>query len=231
MRVYYRISDQSYPKQKLPGADKFKCLDNFISQFQDHSTIIILADNCGEATIESLKSRSLFPRPSSLGNAGSFRQSVLDAISFCDPSELVYLVEDDYLHRDGAATALLDAANAGIADYWTLYDHPDKYSAEYQFGEVSKVVKVREQHWRYTQSTTMTFATHAATLKQDIDTWMKYTDGYHPKDHLAFSDLTSQGRRLAVAIPGLSCHVDMTWNLTRRTNTIASWVLGLLSRQ
>jgi hypothetical protein len=91
-----------------------------------------------------------------------------------------------------------------------VYDHQDKYGPLYDYGEVSKVFKQVGWHWRYTISTTMTFATTVKTLKEDLyTTWWHYTEGTHPRDHLAFLDLYQKGRRLACAIPGLAWHADL----------------------
>ena len=42
---------------------------------------------------------------------------------------IVYFLEDDYLHRAGWADILLEAFTLDQADYVTLFDHQDKYTA------------------------------------------------------------------------------------------------------
>ena len=49
MKLYYRISDNSYEKQKLIGATKESCLANFMKVFHGIPTTII-ADKCNEKT-------------------------------------------------------------------------------------------------------------------------------------------------------------------------------------
>ncbi len=102
----------------------------------------------------------------------------------------------------------LIAEGLSLADYVTLYDHPDKYSAEYAFGETSKVMKTKSSHWRYTVSTCMTFATTVRMLKRDEAIWRRHLTGSHPHDHLIFSELE---KKLAVCLPGRACHCDLTW--------------------
>lgn len=214
MKVYYRISDKSYVKGKLPGINKELCLKNFCSSFPT-AKIICIADNCSYETIKMVKNH-LYQRDSEiyetkLGNAGSFRHCVLDACSLSDPNEIIYIVEDDYLHKD---INLEQYVEEGLTKsrYTTLFDHPDKYESEYDFGEICKVFKGKLSHWRTSISTTMTIATKVAELKKDLDIWMKWTDGNHPNDHLIFSEINErQKNSLSVSIPGLSFHTDLTY--------------------
>lgn len=251
IRIYYRISDQSYPKQKLPGACKRTCFQNFMDAmggYGDQMTII--ADNCTTDTIQYLQDIRRRVIVTNEGNAGSFRFAVDKALSECKPNDLIYFVEDDYLHRPGSAEALVAADAAGIADYLTVYDHPDKYSEEYNeipalfCGESSRVRRIGSQHWRYTKSTTMTFACRVSTMIVDRDVWMKQTAGDHPNDHIAFTELMSlpsiirqRGTRLAidqcrlaVAIPGLACHVDLTWGNERGKFAMEPWAIEMMAK-
>jgi hypothetical protein len=40
---------------------------------------------------------------------------------------IIYLLEDDYVHKAGWSSALREAFDDNLADYVTLYDHNDKY--------------------------------------------------------------------------------------------------------
>ena len=40
--------------------------------------------------------------------------------------DLIYFVEDDFLHKDNCREILLEGLRLG-AEYASLYDHPDKY--------------------------------------------------------------------------------------------------------
>ena len=64
------------------------------------------------------------------GNAGAVRFAMDLVVQNMVVGEWVYLVEDDYLHLPESKARLVQAAEAGIADYLTLYDHPDKYSPD-----------------------------------------------------------------------------------------------------
>lgn len=144
-----------------------------------------------------------------LGNAGSLRYA-LDLAVKEESGKFVYFAEDDYLYRPGAFKILMEGA--AIADYVTLYDHPDKYTNQYNYGEISKVRKTASTHWRYTLSTCMTFGVWADTLKWDMRFWHEQTESDCPNDHQVFADLNGGGRRLAVSIPGWACHTDLTYS-------------------
>ena len=63
-------------------------------------------------------------------------------------------------------------------------------------------------HWKYTDSTTLTFAAKAKTLKEDMGVWIKHIQGSHPDDFQTFLELRECGRTIATPIPGLSTHAD-----------------------
>jgi hypothetical protein len=200
MLVIYRISNNSHSKPKVPGATKKFCLENALSVFPNAEWFII-ADNCDDATIEMCQGL----KPTILtksGNSGSFRKALDIA---CEYSGIVYLLEDDYLHAKNAETVI--AQGLQKADYVTLYNHPDKYENLYDYGEVSKVIRIGQIHWKQTISTTMTFATNAETLREDQSLWMLHREDALPHDHEAFCELQ---RSLICPIPGLSCHMDLS---------------------
>ena len=232
MRYIYRICDRSYAKVKLPGATKEKCLENFLSVFSPKKEeLTIIADNCDDGTHEKLDGLGYMVFRTTEGNAGAVRFAMDLVVQNMVVGEWVYLVEDDYLHLPESKARLVQAAEAGIADYLTLYDHPDKYSPDYGGGEISRVMKVgNQQHWRTTQSTTMTFGVRVGTLKADRDLWQEFIGGAHPHDHIAFTALKRAGRTLAVAIPGLSCHVDLTWGMGQGRIAVEPWAIRMMAQ-
>lgn len=208
MHAFYRISDASYPKMKLPGCTKKYCLSRFTHEFWwDDIYYTIIADRCSES-LEYVRDHIWKDSrvETDLGNAGSFRRTLRMA-SLLPDDEIVYFVEDDYFHGGGCANVIMDAPPY---DYWTAFDHPDKYEKQYGHGEIGKVIRTKHCHWRETISTTMTFASRAGTIKRDMDIWLKYTEGDHPQDHFAFEHLNRLGRKLVCAIPGRAWHTDLT---------------------
>lgn len=241
MKLYYRISDNSYQKTKVEGANKEVCLMNFAKAFQNEifgptvppldswvPPMRIIADKCGRKTHKMLQETGIPLSTTDFGNAGSLKFAFEIAFEECQDEDLVYFCEDDYLHLYNSPQLLREGMKK--ADYVTLYDHPDKYSNSYNFGEFSKVIKTESSHWRYTISTCMTFATTVKTLKEDYEIWLKYIDGSHPHDHMAFTDLNkTKKRRLAVCIPGAACHTDLEYSNRVGKNTIEPWVSTMIA--
>jgi GT2 family glycosyltransferase len=101
-----------------------------------------------------------------------------------------------------------------IADYVSLYDHPDKYLIAgpnplvKDGGEATKVILTPSTHWKYTNSTTMTFAARVKTLKQDYEIIKQHCEPDIPLDFQMFIALLKRGRQLITPIPGQSTHCD-----------------------
>jgi hypothetical protein len=188
----YRISDGGNIKNKLPHADKLHCIKNYINAFGAENLIVFI-DNCYDETIIKLNELGLnFIKLDNLGNSFSFIATLNYAINNFKDNDLVYFVEDDYLHLDDAKKVLLEGLE--IADYVTLYDNPDKYidfkkggpnHYVVENGEEGKVFLTKTSHWKVTSSATMTFASNVKTLKEDYKTWSFYTT----QDYLAFQKI------------------------------------------
>ena len=165
-------------------------------------------------------------------NAGSSTESFKHALrcvlhpNKMSPKEVVYFVEDDYIHRPGSREALLEGIDAGF-DYVTLYDHPDKYISGKDGGnpdvhcprrmgdadEISTVLYSKSCHWKFTNSTTMTFAARRGTIKADADIIGKHLTGPAPDDFWMFCELLSwpPHRRLGSSIPAFATHAEKQW--------------------
>jgi hypothetical protein len=124
---------------------------------------------------------------------------------------IVYVVEDDYVHRPGWPTLLREGLGPLIHpslsfDYVTLYDHLDKYDwAELYCDLTSKVAVSRSVHWRTVPSTTNTFACLAWTLRADRVLF----DLFKNQDNEKFKTLTRLGRVVGSCMPAGSTHAHM----------------------
>lgn len=187
--------------------------------------LTIIADRVDDqTTLKMLKETGLPIVPTDLGNAGSLIFTIKTAIEEHKDQDLVYFCEDDYLHRPFAPQILEEGIQFG--DYITLYDHPDKYTGVYNFGEVSKVMRGQYIHWRHTASTCMTFATKIETLKKDLEIWETNTSGSHPHDHTIFTELSKLlNRKVAVSIPGYACHTDLTFSGQTNQVMMEEWAM------
>jgi len=220
INVFYRISDNGYQKEKPDYVNTWNCLTNFINTFPD-TTINVLADSIVDETWVRLMNISSFSTAyrTTFGNGAASFNYVLTAALQLPEEDIVYFVEDDYLHRPGASKVLEEAFTLPI-DYVTLYDHPDKYMAPEDGGnpkvidlaEASRVYLTKSCHWKETNSSTMTFAAKVKTLKRDVEVLRKHTSSAHPHDYPMFLELTSSiGRRLISPIPGYSTHGETKW--------------------
>ena len=197
LHVIYRISDKSNPKLKLPNAGKWDCLTNAVQEF-DAENFHIIADNCAAETVDALKSTGLNVEVTANGNSGTCRYIFNEVINRYAPDDYLYLLEDDYLHLPGSRTVLLEGLE--IADYVTLYDHPDMYHLDgngpnpfvHDDMPKSSIYLTAHSHWRSTVSTTMTFAAQVKTLQEDRDVFLKFCNGKIPADFVIFIKLTGQ---------------------------------------
>jgi hypothetical protein len=225
MHVLYRISDNGYVKPKFENATKQRCLLNLLEQWPLEE-VTVFADKCVPETMDflmdyaevtGLRVHDISTNPNAGSSSGTWR-IVRDWALDLPDEEIVYFVEDDYLHLDMSRTCLLEGVER--ADYVTLYDAPDKYVPASKGGnpligddgaDETKVILTKSHHWRLTNSTTMTFACKVHTLREDNDTWKKYTSGTHPHDFQCFLELRQYGRALISPIPTLSTHCEPAW--------------------
>ena len=214
--LYYRICDQGYAKEKPPFITKENCLKNAISQFPiDKVCWMVIADNVCNDTYNMICKyvpESQIKRVSVGHGAGTFRIVYEEAIKNKD-NDLIYFLEDDYLHLHDSYEALRKAAECNYGDYFTLYDHPDKYGYDspnplvVKGGERTRLYWCGNHHWKITNSTTMTFAAFADVLKKDKKVFWRWTEGRHPYDFQLFTELKLlRARLLLSAVPAMSTH-------------------------
>ena len=231
MHVLYRISSNSYEKERLSFATKEYCLSNFIENVltsSDNMTIIAdCVDNKLKQTINNYENSNVKIIHEELGsNGASFRFQIDFATSLPD-NEIVLFQEDDYLYKPSGwpyqtCTTYHELSREALsfAHYVSFYDHPDKYLSP-KFGgnkfitdhgvENTGVFRTRNSHWKYTNSTTCTFATTADVIKQDQKIWKLFCPGNHPNDFQSFLALGSRGRTLATSLPGKATHTEKPW--------------------
>lgn len=217
MKIFYRISDGSYKKERFQHATKQHCIQNFLSHFPKEE-VTIYADNVRDETLEWISELGCETIRTNGGSSAAGFRIVLDAALELPDNEYVYFVEDDYLHLPNSRTVLLEGLER--SHYVSLYDHKDKYIPAHSGGnpyieddaaEVTKVFLTNSSHWKLTNSTTMTFAAKVSVLKEDAPIWKKYISGTHPHDFHCFLELRENGRTLATPIPGYSTHCEPMW--------------------
>lgn len=217
MKIIYRISDTGYNKVKPDYINNENCLKNAVNVFNDADWSII-ADNISAETndmIQKYKSRNHIYYTSIGHGAGTFNLALDESLKYND-DEIIYFVENDYLHKPGSDKILEEGFSLGY-DYVSLYDHPDKYiNGANPFvedgGEVTRVMLTDSCHWKLTNSTTMTFAAKVSTLKKDENILREFTSGTHPNDFQMFLALRNEKQHgLITPIPGYSTHGETAW--------------------
>ena len=102
MKIIYRISDAGYSKVKPSYINNESCLKNFCNVFYDYIyNIHIIADNCNQSTLDMIYKyiNPINVEKVSVGHgAGTFNLALDRALKFND-NELVYFLENDYLHK------------------------------------------------------------------------------------------------------------------------------------
>ena len=219
MKVIYRISDAGYNKVKPNYINNKKCLANASKIFKDADWSII-ADNVSEETnnmIQKYKSRNHIDYVSVGHGTGTFNLALDEALRY-DDDEIIYFIENDYLHKHKSQKILEEGFSLG-ASFVALYDHPDKYLDPSQGGnpyceggaEETRVYLTNSCHWKITNSTTMTFASKVSTLKRIEPILRKHTSGTHPNDFQMFLELRQQGELLITPLPGYATHGEVAW--------------------
>ena len=219
MKIIYRISDAGYKKEKPEYINNENCLKNAVNVFSDADWSII-ADNISTETndmIQKYKSRDHIYYVSVGHGAGTFNLALDEALQY-GGDEIVYFIENDYLHKPGSQQIIEEGIELG-ASFVSLYDHPDKYLSPSQGGnpyceggaEDTRVYLTKSTHWKITNSTTMTFAAKVSTLKRTESILRKYTQGSYPEDFKLFLELREQSELLITPIPGYATHGETKW--------------------
>lgn len=167
-------------------------------------------------------------------SAGSDLSSFYQTLNYIEnlnlgDSEIIYLLENDYLHLDGWVEKVFDFFGNNPNKYLTLYDHADKYMDGYSDLR-SKIITTNSHHFRTTPSTCGSFLVKNGILQEDLNYHkllpnLLYTITDVPVDHGKFLILkTLKDREIFSALPGLSTHClnnllspNTNWELILKT--------------
>lgn len=109
-----------------------------------------------------------------IGNEATFDEQ-LRILSEEADAEAVLLAEDDYVYRSEGFEELLDVVHRPEVDFVTPYDHPDYYQTDTEPGKPDHLAGLHDyesdvlfegRHWRTVSSTTCSFFTTPATLRE-----------------------------------------------------------------
>jgi hypothetical protein len=216
IRIFQRhcnFSSNSHHKPRPEWFDREKIFDHLISTLDDRVEFTAFHDS-GNGSIDDhfLKNKDINKISQKGGNDA---QSFLNLLNYVikqdyNDEDIIYFLEDDYLNKPGWINILLEGFEYIEADYYTLYDHPDKYWPQIWDKIQSYILTSPSVHWRTTTSTTNTYACKLKTLKKHFDIHVQYCDLVEKwtKDHAKFTHLWSIGSNLLSCIPGYSAHCE-----------------------
>jgi len=222
MVIIYRISDLGYEKEKPNYINNENCLKNASLVFPPTiNKWVLIADNISDETYKMVL--KYIPKKSiklvSKGNGAQTFNIALDEALKLDDEEIVYFIENDYLHKPNSKTILQDGFNLG-ADYMTLYVHPDKFispekggnpEVDTDGGYLTKLYKGKYELFWMVNSTTMTFGSKVKTLKEDESILRKWIQKDHPQDYQMFLELRDKGKVLLCPSNSYSTHGETKW--------------------
>jgi len=236
MKIIYRISDVGYNKVKPDYITNENCLKNFVYVFGNQN-LEIIADNCSKETLQMI---TKYVHPNKISSvsvghgAGTFNLALDMALKW-DDDEIVYFVENDYIHLKGSSQILEEGFKLG-APYVTLYLHPDKFIPPTSGGNpevgddsgyLTRIYRGETQLFGMFNSTTMTFAAKVKTLKEDEKILRKWTSGTHPDDFRMFLELRDKGNALLCPLNTFSTHSETNWLAplykVKQENLVEEW--------
>jgi hypothetical protein len=242
MKIIYRISPEGagYKKDKPDYVNNLNCLKNFIKVFGKEDVLVLFdEDYCiknynnedSNVQLSILDFDMLIALCDEMGikyefiQAGSSAKSfnkALDIALTYDDDEIVYFVENDYIHKLDSDVVLKNVFESNICQnlFVSLYQHPDKFLHS-NFGgnpfvhsdnSYSTILYQNENcYWNVVDSTTMTFATKVTTLKQFESIIREFTAGEYPHDANMFWKLNQNNCRLVTPLPSFATHGETKW--------------------
>lgn len=166
------------PNRKRPKwFDKEKIFNNFQGTINGRLAdyTVVYDEHYGKIDKTFLRKESRVEIIDSGCEAGSFLKTleIVENRKMRDDT-VVYLLEDDYLHREGWCEALLEALTLPV-HYVSLYDHLDKYTDKGYSNLVSKIFTTQSSHWRTVPSTCNSYAAKMGQLRMDMPIHKHYS--------------------------------------------------------
>tara|TARA_R110002074_G_scaffold402324_1_gene607085 strand:- start:153680 stop:154393 length:714 start_codon:yes stop_codon:yes gene_type:complete len=218
-----KFSTISQHKQRPVGFSREKChwnLLNTLKGYEGQYELHYLFD--GDPTDHFLEGLAPLVQLSAGSGAASFVKSIDYALEVAEDEDIIYFLEDDYMHAPGWLPLLQEGCDISDNSYVSLYDHQDKYyrarlksgkSTDPQYQKYrSEVTVTKSCHWRSAVSTTDTLAVKAKHLREHKYTFVLFsTMGHISEDHKRGLKLGEEGLKLWTSIPGYSTHMEPTY--------------------
>lgn len=174
----YRIAPDRPSKQRPSYYSQEACLRSFLRAWSGvpsgdalREIHFVLDGPVDSRLVELCASTGEIHRLEVHSNPLSFRYCVDLALSQ-NSVDYLYFAEDDYVYTQDAFSHLIGAATLSTdAEYFTLYDHPDRYMREDDLDRSRhRLTWVAGHHWVTVESSCLTFAARAEAFSRD--SWM-----------------------------------------------------------
>jgi len=206
IHIYYRHASNCIVQNRPDWFSFEKCWENLLKTIEGKNNINLTLALDGNIEDDfTKKNQNKFELFST--NHGSSLLSYRDLLKHIqntemDQNDLIYFVENDYLHLDNWVDKVIDLFECYQSlNYVSLYDHNDKYMPIYD-NLASKIITSKSHHWRTTPSTCGTFIITRDMFDKDYDVWESAVG-----DHNTFLYLNQERQRYVLTpIPGLATH-------------------------
>ena len=202
---HYNISGNDN-KGRPMWFDFEKCFSNLIDTIEGYDVDLhMIFDGQADSNfVSKYKDKFTLHEISAGSDQSSFFQTweIAKSLSMKE-TDLVYFVENDYLHVHGWVDKIVELFSTyNLEHYVSLYDHKDKYFLPMYDSLVSKILITDTHHWRTTPSTCGSFVINRKLFDQDYDIHTTVAG-----DHNKFLQLNQErGRSVITPLPGLSTH-------------------------
>lgn len=184
-----------------------KCWLSLNSSVNSSDTIIVVHDSVTAETLDWLKATANTDNISFVEVLEHDSSYHLHTVTLVDillencksyPTEIHYIVEDDYLHVENAIRVMQDTLYLW-PNFSVSYDYPDRYSNP----KPCNVVLGKDRHWRTVDSSTMTVA---AIGKRWLDVAPELIKAAPTSNDKIFEEIYKQIPCIS-PMPGLASHM------------------------
>lgn len=202
---HYNTSSTLNPQYRPDGFSYEKSFNNLLETIEGNPNVelTVMMDGSKQGTFLENYNINIYEF-----KGGSDAASFFETVKYVKnknigDKDLVYFLENDYLHLDGWVEKVIDLFSTfkGLS-YVSLYDHNDKYFLPMYEDLVSKIFTTKTHHWRTTPSTCGSFIISKQLLEEDFDI-LSTMEGDHNK-YLWLNE--NKNRFVITPIPGLSTH-------------------------
>ena len=207
IHILYRHTEHAtgIGKNRPEGFSYEKCLNNILNTIEGNKDITFYLIYDGKCSIKDSRINQIVEFTGGSDKASFFYTWEYAKQLTLGDKDLIYFLENDYLHVNGWYEKIIDLYNSfDVPGYVSLYDHLDKYTSTMYDDLQSQIYITKSSHWRTVPSTCGSFVINKQILEEDYDI---HTSFY--SDHDKFIYLGQTRNRIVISpMPGLSTHCE-----------------------